>query len=187
MTEASATVQSYGWATFIPVCNVEFAEGDAYVLTNVDTSTGATKVEPVTQVPANTPVLLKGEGTKTITILSSTPAAPTTNLMEVYDGSNKGTMVPYVLAKNGDTAGFKKWTGAASVITGRAVMWLDSEIAHSREFFFLGGETTGISNVDVNANNNFDANAPMYNLAGQKVTKSYKGVVIQNGKKFMNK
>ena len=30
-------------------------------------------------------------------------------------------------------------------------------------------------------------NAPMYNLAGQRVGKNYKGVVIQNGKKFMNK
>ena len=49
------------------------------------------------------------------------------------------------------------------------------------------GETTGISNVDVNANDNFDANAPMYNLAGQRVNKSYKGVVIVNGKKYMNK
>lgn len=29
----------------------------------------------------------------------------------------------------------------------------------------------------------YDANAPLYNLAGQKVGKDYKGVVIQNGKK----
>ncbi len=32
-----------------------------------------------------------------------------------------------------------------------------------------------------------NANAPIYNLAGQKVNKSYKGVVIQNGKKFVLK
>ena len=30
----------------------------------------------------------------------------------------------------------------------------------------------------------FDANAPIYNLAGQKVSKDYKGVKIQNGRKF---
>lgn len=47
------------------------------------------------------------------------------------------------------------------------------------------GETTRISNVDVN--DNFDDNAPMYNLAGQKVGKSYKGIVIQNGKKVVRK
>jgi hypothetical protein len=28
-------------------------------------------------------------------------------------------------------------------------------------------------------------NAPIYNLAGQRVDKSFKGVVIQNGKKFI--
>ncbi len=47
--------------------------------------------------------------------------------------------------------------------------------------------TTGIDNLNVNANDNFDANAPMYNLAGQKVGKNYKGVVIQNGKKMIVK
>ena len=42
---------------------------------------------------------------------------------------------------------------------------------------------SGISAVTVNAN----SNAPMYNLAGQKVNANYKGVVIQNGKKFIVK
>jgi len=32
-----------------------------------------------------------------------------------------------------------------------------------------------------------NTNAPMYNLAGQKVDKDYKGIKIQNGKKFMAK
>lgn len=32
-----------------------------------------------------------------------------------------------------------------------------------------------------------NVNAPIYNLAGQQVSKAYKGVVIQNGKKFVQK
>lgn len=32
-----------------------------------------------------------------------------------------------------------------------------------------------------------NANAPIFNLAGQKVDKSQKGILIQNGKKFVNK
>lgn len=32
-----------------------------------------------------------------------------------------------------------------------------------------------------------DSNTPVYNLAGQRVSKNYKGVVIKNGKKFFNK
>jgi hypothetical protein len=44
--------------------------------------------------------------------------------------------------------------------------------------------TTGIESVKVAGMN---VKAPIYNLAGQKVNNDYKGVVIQNGKKFMNK
>lgn len=40
-----------------------------------------------------------------------------------------------------------------------------------------------IENIEVAKNEN----APIYNLAGQRVDKNYKGVVIQNGKKFINK
>lgn len=45
-------------------------------------------------------------------------------------------------------------------------------------------DATAIKNIDTDAAN---ANAPIYNLAGQQVTNSYKGVVIQNGKKRLNK
>lgn len=48
-------------------------------------------------------------------------------------------------------------------------------------FYFAAG--TGITNVKANVN----ADAPVYNLAGQKVSKDYKGVVIQNGKKVVIK
>lgn len=44
--------------------------------------------------------------------------------------------------------------------------------------------TTGIENIK--AENKANENAPMYNLAGQRVDKSYKGVVIRDGKKFLN-
>ncbi len=43
---------------------------------------------------------------------------------------------------------------------------------------------TGINNITTEA---ADANVPAYNLAGQKVSKEYKGVVIKAGKKFIQK
>lgn len=45
-------------------------------------------------------------------------------------------------------------------------------------------ETSGINNITTDAAN---ANAPVFNLAGQKVGKAYKGVVIKAGKKFIQK
>lgn len=45
-------------------------------------------------------------------------------------------------------------------------------------------ETTGINNITTDAT---QENAPAFNLAGQKVGKAYKGVVIKAGKKFVQK
>ena len=50
-------------------------------------------------------------------------------------------------------------------------------------YVFTPSSTDGIAGVKVAA----EQNAPAYNLAGQKVDKSYKGVVIQNGKKMIQK
>lgn len=47
--------------------------------------------------------------------------------------------------------------------------------------------TTGTNISSAVVASKVNANAPIYNLAGQKVSKSYKGVVIQNGKKFVQK
>ena len=45
-------------------------------------------------------------------------------------------------------------------------------------------KSTGINGIDAD---DADDNAPIYNLAGQKVDKNYKGVVIKNGKKIYQK
>lgn len=50
--------------------------------------------------------------------------------------------------------------------------------------FTKGGGETGINDaVAAKA----DANAPVYNLAGQRVNANFKGIAIQNGKKFIAK
>ena len=51
-------------------------------------------------------------------------------------------------------------------------------------FEFTAG-TAGINDITVDAA--ADENAPVYNLAGQRVSKDTKGILIQNGKKFVNK
>ena len=61
---------------------------------------------------------------------------------------------------------------------------------HSSQAGFWGYEFTPESPSAVEAiiaTKADNPNAPIYNLAGQQVTKSYKGVVIQNGKKFFQK
>ena len=45
-------------------------------------------------------------------------------------------------------------------------------------------ETTGINDVKTD---NADVDAPMFNIAGQRVSNNAKGLVIKNGKKYMLK
>lgn len=54
----------------------------------------------------------------------------------------------------------------------------------NNQLYSLNGQTTNIKDITTKA---ADANAPAYNLAGQKVGKEYKGVVIKAGKKFIQK
>ena len=47
--------------------------------------------------------------------------------------------------------------------------------------------TAGTNGINEIAAEKTDANAPVYNLAGQRVSKNAKGILIQNGKKFIVK
>ena len=46
-----------------------------------------------------------------------------------------------------------------------------------------GGEVTGLENVQTEAK--LDVNAPMYDVLGRMVDKTYRGIVIQNGQAFL--
>ena len=58
-------------------------------------------------------------------------------------------------------------------------IWMTNIVCHND-----ASVVTGISNVKAAANKN---NSSLYNLAGQRVSNDYKGVVVKDGKKFLNK
>jgi hypothetical protein len=49
----------------------------------------------------------------------------------------------------------------------------------------IGTYNSGVSNISVDKV--YDENAPVYNVMGQRVAKDTKGILIQNGRKFINK
>lgn len=55
------------------------------------------------------------------------------------------------------------------------------EFAQGNQIVSLNGTTTAISSIKSNTVDN----AAIYNLAGQRVSKTYKGMVIKNGKKYI--
>lgn len=70
-------------------------------------------------------------------------------------------------------------SGAASVRLG-----CDNNELYLYHVVFEYEDAASVGNVAVDVENE---NAPIYNLFGQKVTNNYKGIVIQNGKKFIQK
>ena len=57
----------------------------------------------------------------------------------------------------------------------------------TNEVFLLNIEKNIPSGINKVEAEELDENAPVYNLAGQRVSKDTKGILIQNGKKFVNK
>lgn len=82
-------------------------------------------------------------------------------------------------------------SGASIVVTkagtkGYIVMSIFKKMTISRVEIHKNATATGLERIP--AVLVFDeANAPIYNLAGQRVSKDYRGVVIQNGRKFVQK
>ena len=73
---------------------------------------------------------------------------------------------------------FYNWTGVSKKVV------LNVKKAFLRSVTIMTVSAAGIKNVQTIEVNE---KAPIYNLAGQRVSKDYKGVVIQNGKKFVRK
>lgn len=110
-----------------------------------------------------------------LTYWLSTPN--TTDTLEVYSG--------YYL--NGDkfTSADQLKVGDVVVVNGNLSVYNGTlEFSYRSTIVSINGVTTGINSAKISAD---DENAPAFNLAGQRVSRNYKGVVIKNGKKLLQK
>jgi len=181
----SVTITSAEYATYSgsKALNFDGVGITVYTAQDKETSVGLTEITSG-QVPANTPVVLYKEGADgtaiNVPVIASADDPEGTNDLRVSTGTDVDNM--YVLAMN-PTIGFYPWTGT-NLPAGK--IYLQGKASYGARSFigFDSNTTTSIDNVVVKT---IDENAPMYNLAGQRVNKSYKGVVIVNGKKMLNK
>lgn len=100
-----------------------------------------------------------------------------TNELKVYSGK-------YLEGADFTSANQIK-VGDKVIVKGKLKKFNDTyEIDMNSKIYSLNGVTTGINNITTDETLE---NAPAFNLAGQKVGKAYKGVVIKAGKKFVQK
>lgn len=74
--------------------------------------------------------------------------------------------------------------GDVVVVYGKLVNYKNKtpQVTYS-SIYSLNGVVSGVDNITVDKN----VDAPAYNVAGQRVNDAYKGIVVKNGKKYLNK
>ena len=171
----SATIGAAGYATFATDKAVKFEGVEAYVATINGSSLTLTAV---TEVPANTAVILKGADTYSFPVIDAA-AAVGANDLKVSDGTVTGDKI-YVLAKPEDKeVGFYLLDSSKKVPAGKAYIQLPAD-APALDFIGFGSETTGINDV---RSKMADVRGDFFDLQGRKVANPTKGLYIVNGKK----
>lgn len=200
-TKAPINVDGKGttyWSTFYASNNRLLPEGvTAYaVKSNNNGRAQLVKVAEGGQViPGDKGYLLStaNENGFCLTPSENTPVEVSTeNLLTGSDEAmtfNDANYTYYILGKSGEDFGFywQKGTGGTSVNNAAHKAFLRVSTLSSAKFlsFTFGEETTGINGITASdAEQNGTA---LYNLAGQRVAKGYKGLVIKNGKKYLVK
>ena len=180
------TVGEDGNALFSATRAIDFSltpEVEAYVVTAVNGN--YTELASVTTVPAGTGVLVKAKaGNYSLNAVPEAEAVAKNLLVATAEEYTVAASdVKKVWTLGTDT---KKNVPCFVSVEGTVVPAGSAYLAAEAEvpYIYLD-KASGISGI--NAAAGLDTKAPMYNLAGQKVNASYKGIIIQNGKKFNNK
>lgn len=186
----SLTTAASGFATYAADYCVNYSElGLKAYLVTLDSDAKTVKYTEFTSVvPAGKAVLVKGEPNKSYELTPASDDAATSNFVTdllASDGNvtSDGALYYAFGTLNGES-GFKLVADGVQIPAKKGYLKL-AEASTQKFFSFNGnGSTTGINQIEGEASS---ANAAIYNLAGQRVNKTFKGVVIKNGKKYIIK
>ena len=148
-------------------------------------------------IPCGCPVILRGTPNSTVTLEGKKKSVEgetfDNNMLRGTDEEESCELedaeyVYYQLSAKEGVVGFYWGAEDGAPFTNgahKAFLALTPEQAALAPAFYFDGTVTSITSAVVDGM--LDPNQPMYNLAGQRVSPSYKGVVIQNGKKVIKK
>lgn len=187
--QETVTISPSGYSTYAAYYPVAYSDLGlkAYTVKLNEEKTGIVMNEVEGVVPAGVAVLLKGKADTDYALTKAEGWQNVTSDLKMSDGTVTSTDSKnvYGLATVGGQDGFYKASSAQKIPA--KCGYLEVAKTAGAAFFSLGditGNTTGIADVKAET---VKADAQMYNLAGQKVGKGYKGIVIKNGKKMILK
>ena len=141
-----------------------------------------------TGIAANTPVLIKTATKSTsfafpnVDIVNDTPTAPGTN-WNFVGSYNAKTVIPADAYEMFNNTLYKSNGTESYFIKGFRAYIAPAAATSAKPMLIINGVATSIDKVITN----IDKDGNLYNLAGQRVSKNTKGIVIKNGKKVINK
>lgn len=183
ITETLKTSAS-GYATYSADYAVNYSELGltAYTLTVDETNKTVTAKEFTGVVPAGKAVLVKGTASTTYTLIPATTEGDATFATDLQTGATTADGTQYGFTSKSGTPAFAQVVSGQDIPAKKGYIVLKGASAAKYSICF-DDEATGIHTIEAAS----AANDAMYNLAGQRVDKAYKGIVIVNGKKYLNK
>lgn len=186
----SLTTAASGFATYAADFAVDYKTAglEAYaVKVNADNS-GVEYTECTGVVPAGKAVLVKGTPSTEYTLTPATEEAGEFDTdLKASDGNVTITADNhdkiYAFGTNNGKSGFKHVKVGATIAAKKGYLELN-DATNAKDFFAFDNSITGIDNATIDIP---EEEVPLFNLAGQRVAANYKGIVIKNGKKFVNK
>lgn len=184
VTTETLTTSAGGYATYSADYAVNYSELGltAYTITIDEGNTTVTAKEFTGVVPAGGAVLVKGTASKAYTLTPATTEGDATFATALQTGATKADGTQYGFTTKFGTPAFAQVQPEQDIPAKKGYIVLNGASAAKYSICF-DDEATGIHTLEAAS----AANAAMYNLAGQRVDKSYKGIVIVNGKKYLNK
>ena len=186
------------YATLCLPCDVTISEGTTAYTLSISGSWAVPTAVTSNQVPAGTPVLLKGtSATATATINtgvsfgSAIGNALTGTYAAIDISSTKGS--DYYLGRYRETdsdpyvVGFYHWD--QNVLSGFRAYLTNATVSGSlvKGFAINWGGETGVESIEHSPLTIDHEAGAMFDLSGRRVSKAQKGLYIQNGKKVMVK
>ena len=176
------------WATFAsPVDFVVGYDADVYYVSSVDfTKAMLTKLETGTKVMDGEGVLINTTEPKTVQFY------PTSGANALDDNMLKGTLEDtplvegcgaYILSTNDEGKVCFRPTATGTIKANKAYLQTPL-IEQAPQFIFINeGTVTGVDDLNIDT----PKSGVRYNVMGQPVDENYRGIVIMDGKKFINK
>ena len=161
---------------------------DAKVYSFANTEGDQVNFTEATTISANVPVLITTNTTATeftftnVDVKRATPTATGTN-WNFVGTYNAKTAVPANSYEMYNNALYKSDGTNSYFVNGFRAYLEPNTTAAAKPMLNIGGTATSINKVI----SGIDKEGNLYNLAGQRVSKNTKGLLIKNGKKFFNK